>query len=211
MNRRDFIACLAVPASARAATSPPRIVIPVRRALDTRARWTEPELRRFYTTIWDEALGNLSKCGVDLHVTTETGEIRQYPSGRPKFMGVHPAMLNVMLTDSLPMAWDGGRAIAGTSTIYEGHHVSVIALRYAHGHRLPWIAVNTVLHELLHFLLLDVFVSRPGMIRARWREERVDWHATRLWLLGGDDAVRQSAGQYLQRLRLRQAAPADAE
>jgi hypothetical protein len=58
----------------------------------------------------------------------------------------------------------------------------VIALSYAHAHRVPYLSVNTCVHELLHLLLQDVFVKRPKWFQANEREMRDDWYATGLWL-----------------------------
>lgn len=200
MRRREMLAVLATAGSAWAGTSPPRLTIPVHRVTNRRVQWKEQELRQFSSAIWDEAARDLARGGIDLRLTTAEGEVKAYPSSRPLFVGLERGKLNVVLTDWLPQDWDAGRAIAGISTVYEGYHVSAISLRYAHGHRIPFLAVNTVLHEVLHFLLLDVFVAKPGMLRAGWREERVDWHATRLWLSGGDAVVRESGQRYLQTL-----------
>jgi hypothetical protein len=195
-----MLAALAASGAVWGGASSPRLTIPVHRVTNQRVQWKEEELRQFSSAIWDEAVRDLARCGIDLGVTTAEGEIKAYPSSRPMFVGLQRGKLNVVLTDWLPQDWDAGRAIAGISTVYEGYHVSAISLRYAHGHRIPFLAVNTVLHEVLHFLLLDVFVAKPGMLRAGWREERVDWHATRLWLSGGDPVVLESGQRYLQTL-----------
>jgi hypothetical protein len=61
--------------------------------------------------------------------------------------------------------------------------------------------VNTVVHELLHIFLQDVFVSHEGVVHGQSHEARVDMYATRLWLFGDGAAVRQTARACLRRLR----------
>jgi hypothetical protein len=77
----------------------------------------------------------------------------------------------------------------------------MIALWYAHGNQVPFLSVNTCVHELLHALLQDIFVSRPKWFDSREREMRIDWCATRLWLFHDGASIRDSAQAYLARLR----------
>ena len=99
------------------------------------------------------------------------------------------------------MYWDNARSLAGVTTLYEGYHVCVIALSYAHGHQVPFVSVNTCVHELLHALLGDIFVSRPKWLESGAREFRIDWYATGLWLFRDGAAIRKSAQAYVARLR----------
>ena len=66
---------------------------------------------------------------------------------------------------------------------------------------MPFVSVNTCVHELLHALLQDVFVRRPAWYQTGSREFRIDWYATQLWLFHNGAAIRQSAQTYLKRLR----------
>jgi hypothetical protein len=109
-------------------------------------------------------------------------------------------MLNVVLTDTVPLDWDNGRSLPGVTTIHEGYHVSVIALKNAYANRLPLLAVNTVVHELLHVFRGDIFVRRSGLLNGADREAAVDWQATRLWLLGDAPRIKECARTYLQHL-----------
>jgi len=61
---------------------------------------------------------------------------------------------------------------------WDGYPVSMIALPYAHGNQIPFLSVNTCVHELLHALLQDIFVSRPKWYQSDGREFRSDWYAT---------------------------------
>ena len=99
------------------------------------------------------------------------------------------------------MYWDGGRAIAGVSTIHDGYHISMIALRHAHRNQIAFLSVNTCLHEILHVLLQDIFLKAPKWYQSGGREARVDYYATRLWLFRDGDEVRKSGEDYLRRLR----------
>ena len=109
--------------------------------------------------------------------------------------------MNLVLTDHIPMKWDNGRALAGITTIQGGYHVCLIALQYAHGNQVPFLSVNTCVHELLHALMQDVFVRRPTWYQTGGREFRIDWYATGLWLFHDGAAIRKSAQAYLNRLR----------
>jgi hypothetical protein len=202
-RRRDllklglFAAAPSRPLSAAAAP----LVVPVHRVLDKRANCTKEQLDGFWRQIWPEAVRDLSRCGIQVASTDQAGEIRRSPSSRPIFTGVKRGLINLVLTREIPLAWSKARGLAGTTTIWEGYHVCVIALDYAHGHRIPFIGVNTCLHELLHALMQDVFVTRATSWEARQREIRVEWLATRLWLFKDGSGIRESAEAYLQRLR----------
>ena len=139
--------------------------------------------------------------GVELQTTDGPGEVGHTAADRPLFTGLRRGALNLVLTDSLPLYWDNARSLAGVTTLDRGYHLCLIALRYAHGDRVPFLSVNTCVHEILHALLLDIFLTRPSAYQAAEREYRIDWYATRLWLLHDGAAVRRSAQAYLDRLR----------
>src|SRR5437879_3896508 len=65
----------------------------------------------------------------------------------------------------------------------------------------PFLSVNTCVHELLHALLQDVFVDRPKWYQGGEREFRTDWSATCLWLFHDGAAIRKSGRAYVDRLR----------
>jgi hypothetical protein len=139
--------------------------------------------------------------GIDLAVTDGPGEVRHTAADNPNFVGLKGRAINVVATDTLPMYWDAGRSLAGMSTIHDGYHICMIALRYAHGNQVAFVSVNTCLHEVLHVLLQDIFLKPPKWYQATGREVRVDYYATRLWLFRDGDAVRKSGRAYLQRLQ----------
>ena len=118
------------------------------------------------------------------------GEIRRSAGDRPIFIGLERGVINLFLTDHLPLYWDNSRALAGVTTIYEGYHLCLIALRYARGHQVPFFSVNTCVHELLHALLQDLFVSSPNWYQTSGREFRIDSYATGLWLFHDGGAIR---------------------
>ena len=199
MTRRHFILTAAAAASRPGA--PARLPIPVHRVIDSRAQCPAEELRHFWSSVWPEALRNFSRGGISLQISDEPGEVRRSPGDKPIFIGLRRGVINLVLTDHIPMKWDSGRALAGVTTIYDGYHVCIVALRYAHGDQVPFLSTNTCVHELLHALLQDVFVSRPAWYQTGGREFRIDWYATQLWLFHNGAAVRQSAQEYLGRLR----------
>ena len=139
--------------------------------------------------------------GIGLQTSDGPGEVRRSPGDWPIFVGLRRGVINLVLTDHIPMKWDNGRALAGVTTIQDGYHVCLIALRYAHGNQVPFISVNTCVHELLHALLQDVFVRRPSWFQTGSREARIDWYATWLWQFHEGAAIRKSAQAYLARLR----------
>jgi hypothetical protein len=197
-NRRDFMLAATAVATLPAAQAP--LVVPVRRLMDRRAKCTPEELRRFWWTIWPEAVQTFGRCGIQLQTSDAPGEIKLSPAGRPIFVGAERGMINLIMTDHVPGTWDKGRALAGASLMQEGYTLIVIALRYAHGHQFPYLSLNTCVHELLHALLLDVFVSSPKWYQSGERELRDDWYGTGMWLLHNGSTVRESARAYLKRL-----------
>jgi hypothetical protein len=199
MTRREFISAAAVPA-VRPGT-PARVRVPVHRVVDARAQYPPERLRHFWSGIWPEAAGDFSRGGIELQASDGPGEVRRSPGDRPIFVGLRRGVINLVLTDHIPMLWDKGRALAGVSTIHQGYHVCMIALLYAHGNQMPFLSVNTCVHELLHVLLQDVFVSQPKWFQIGGRESRIDWYATWLWLFHDGAAIRKSAQTCLDRLR----------
>jgi hypothetical protein len=200
LTRRQFLGTpLAAPVIGCCSTS--LIEVPVLRLLDKNAALSSTEIQAFYDTVWDEAARLFQSCEVALRTIEKVGEIRRYPSGRPRFLGLERNMMNVVLTETVPLAWDNGRSLCGLTTIYEGYHLSVLALRNAYPNRLPILAVNTVVHEMLHVLRGDIFVRRAGFLNGADREAAVDWQATQLWLVGGLRGLKEWANRYVQALR----------
>jgi hypothetical protein len=200
MTRREFMFTTSFAALA-STPSGASLVIPVHQVLDARSKHTPQQLHRFLWSIWYEAARDFQRCGIHLQTTKGGGEVKRSPADRPIIIGLDPAAINVVLTDHLPMKWDHGRALRGLTTEYEGHHVCMIALKYAHGHQIPFLSVNTCVHELLHVLLHDIFETRPSGFAGFMRESRIDALATRLWLFHEGAAIRQSAQAYLHRFR----------
>jgi hypothetical protein len=177
------------------------LILPVRRITDIRMKCPPEKLNHFWWRIWPEAATDFNRCGIQLECGDAKGEIKLSPGGRPVFVGLERGVVNLVLTDHLPQHWDQGRALAGMTTIYEGYHLCVIAVSYAHGHQFPFLSVNTCVHELLHLLLQDVFLKRPKWLQTNERELRDDADATMLWLFHDGAAIRKSAAVYLDRLR----------
>jgi hypothetical protein len=198
MTRRNFLTIAA--SAATPAGTPVRVGVPVHRIMDSRAQNPPKQIAR-WPGLWSEAVRTYRQGGIDLQVTDGPGEVRRSPADNPIFVGLRRGVINLVVTDSVPMYWDAGRALAGVTTILEGYHVCVIALRYAHGNQVAFLSVNTCVHEMLHALLQDVFEKPPKWYQMGGREFRVDWYATMLWLFHDGAAVRKSAEGYLRRLR----------
>lgn len=199
MTRRGFLPLLAAIApSARAANTP--LTLPIHHVLDRNAKCRAHHVRDFWDSIWPQAAADLSHCGLTIQLTSAEGEVARPPSREPIITGLRPHALNFVITDRIPVQWDHGRALAGVTTLYRGYHLCMAAVAHAHGHRIPFVATNTVTHELLHALLLDIVENRPAGLSGQARELRIDTIATRLWLFNDGSAVRPKAVEYLQML-----------
>jgi hypothetical protein len=199
MTRREFFSSVVAAGVIHTASVP--VVVPVRIVIDGRPHWRSDQIPRFWSRMWPQASGDFASGGIRLDTSVTDGEVRRSPGGRPIFIGLDRGTLNLVITDQIPMAWDRGRALSGVTAHYEGYHICMVALNYAHGHQIPFLSVNTCLHELLHALLQDIFEDRPAGLRGATREFRVDWYATRLWLFHDGAHIRQSAKAYVERLR----------
>ena len=199
MTRRDFIGTAA---AATIRFSPQsRLLVPVHRIMDARAQCSPDQLRYFWSSIWPEAVRDFGRGGIELQTSDGPGEVRRSPGDRPIFIGLRRGVINLVLTDHLPLYWDNDRALAGVTALYNGYPMCMIGLRYAHGNQIPFLSVNTCVHEILHALLQDIFASRPKWYQSGRREFRTDWYATCLWLFGDGAAIRESAQTCLGRLR----------
>ena len=205
VTRRNFI--LTAVAVAGRSGAPARLVVPVHRIMDSRPQCSPEQLHQFWYGIWPEAVRNFGRGGIELQTSDGPGEVRRSPGDMPIFVGLRRGVINLVLTDHIPMKWDNGRAQAGVTTIHDGYHLCLFALQYAHGDQVPFLSTNTCVHELLHALLQDVFVRRPKWYQTGGREFRIDWYATQLGLFHNGAAVRQSAQEYLRRLRSGAAIP----
>ncbi|MEP7366715.1 MAG: hypothetical protein ABI972_25945 [Acidobacteriota bacterium] len=202
MTRRALLStlpALALAARNASAASTP-VILPIHHVLDRNAKCQANHVRNFWDAIWPQAAGDLGHCGMSIQLNSIEGEVARPPSRQPVITGLKSGALNLVVTDRIPVQWDQGRGIAGLTTLYRGYHLCMVALTYAHAHRIPFVATNTVTHELLHALLLDIFENRPDGFWGQARELRVDTLATRLWLLNDGSAVRESAMSYVRRL-----------
>jgi len=198
MTRREFVSTAA---AAVFSNSPAPLKIPVHQVMDSHAKCTPQQISRFSSSIWPEAVRDFQRCGIQFQVSQVTGEVRRSPGGRPVFIGLEHGAINLVITDQILQNWDQGRGVTGVSSHYDGYDISMIALDHAHGHQIPFLAVNTCVHELLHVLLQDIFEIHPKGLPGYEREFRIDWYATRLWLFHDGAAIRKSAEVYLERLR----------
>ena len=179
------------------------LMLPVHRVLDKRRKNTPEQDQNFTSRIWPEAVRDFERCGIRLGVSQSSGEVRRSPSNKPVIEGLVRGAINVVVTDSIPLEWDNGRAVAGVTTSYQGFHLCMIALRYAHPHQIPFFSVNTCVHELLHVLLRDVLERRPKGLTGEAREFRIDLYATRLWLFYDCSDIRHAAEGYVRTMQPR--------
>jgi hypothetical protein len=177
-------------------------VLPIDHIVHAQAPFRKGSLNYFASTVWPEALRDFHSCGVSVSTERRNGEIRRTPGGQPIFTEVRPGVVNMVITDHVPLAWDGGRALSGIAVRFPRHDVCVIALNQAHGHKVPFLAVNTCVHELLHVLLQDTGGERPSGLRREMSEFRINVLATRLWLFRDGARVRRAAAEYLQARQL---------
>ena len=120
MRRRQLLfGALPRVSSARGAGGP--VEVPVVCLTNTRAATTPEAVRAFRAGVWAAAVRSFAEGGVALQVRERTGEIPQYPSSRPRFVGLARGEGNVVRTDTIPLEWDHGRQVAGGSTVYEGY------------------------------------------------------------------------------------------
>jgi hypothetical protein len=193
MTRREFAAVAA--AGAGKAAEP--LTLPLVHVVDRHVVWKPGQIRRFTNRIWPEAVRDFGRCGIRIDAREVSGEVLRYPTGRPLFKGLQRGAINMVVTGFMPLSWDSGRALSGVAARYEGFDICLIALDQAHPHQVPFVSVNTCVHELLHVLLDDTASTRPPGWRGNMRESRIDWLATRLWLFGDGAEIYRSA-----RLRL---------
>jgi hypothetical protein len=179
----------------------PPVIVPVHHIVDSRAKWRREQLPRFWSHIWPEAVQDFASCGILLESALRPGEVRRSPGGRPIFVGLTRGVINFVITDHIPIQWDRGRGLTAVTTRYDGCHVCMVALQRAHGHQVPFLSVNTCVHELLHALLQDIYEVRPKGSAGAAREFRIDVYATRLWLFRDGAAIRNAARSYVERLR----------
>ena len=202
MTRRVFL--LTPAAAAGPSRGAARLTIPVHRMMDAHTPCPPDRVRHFWGAVWPEAYRMFSQSGMDLQTSDSTGAVKRSAADRPMFEGLRRDVLNLVLTAHIPMFWDRARALPGITTIYDGYHICMIALRFAHGNQAPFLSTNTCVHEMLHALMGDILVRRPSDRQIFQREVRVDWYATRLWLFHDGAVVRRSARAYLKSLRAMQ-------
>jgi hypothetical protein len=200
MTRRGFLLAASVPGLA-IGRQEATLSVPVRYILDKEVKWRPGQVERFRATIWSQTVRDLLRCGVRLAAVSVDGGVWRPAHRQPMITGLDRGAINLVLTNEIPLEWDHGRALCGVTTLYRGYHLCMIAVNRAHGHQLPFVSVNTCLHELLHALLHDIFELRPRGLPGAAREFRVDYYATQLWLFRGGDAIREAARSYVRRWR----------
>src|SRR5690349_13429941 len=134
MTRRDFL----LTAAAFSPGTPARLAIPLHRVTDARARSTKEQFQHFWSVIWPECVRDLSQGGIEIQTSDGPGEVKRSAGDRPIFVGLRRGVLNLVVTDHIPLLWDNARARAGVTVLYDGYHVCMVALRYAHGNQIPF-------------------------------------------------------------------------
>lgn len=110
LTRRAWLAASGL---AYAASAP--LEIPVCLIEDSRATFEKERIAAFWRSIWPQAIRNLGYCGIRLQARRVAGEVKRLPSGRPAFAGLERGMLNVVVTNQIPLAWDNGRGLNGVT------------------------------------------------------------------------------------------------
>jgi hypothetical protein len=164
-------------------------------------KWAHGALDQFWWKLWPETVREFGQAGVRFEMTAAIGGIWRPVAREPVVTGLARGVLNLVVTDRIPLEWDNGRILSGVTTLYRGWHLCMIGLTRAHGNQIPLLSTNTCVHELLHALMGDIFEFRPAGWRGQTRETRVDWCATSLWLFHGCAGLRESARRYVERLR----------
>jgi hypothetical protein len=111
VTRRHFV--LTAAAVTGRANAPARLVVPIHRIVDSRARCSPEQRRQFWSVVWPEAVRNFSQGGIGLQTSDGPGEVRRSPGDMPLFIGLRRGVINLVLTDHIPTKWDNGRALAG--------------------------------------------------------------------------------------------------
>ncbi|SPE41221.1 conserved hypothetical protein [Candidatus Sulfopaludibacter sp. SbA3] len=176
------------------------MIVPVNLVLDGQVKWRPRQLDEFQRGIWAAAVRDFAGCGVQIEGTWKAGGVQRPPGREPVISGLERGVLNVVITNRIPLEWDQGRAWSGVTTRYRGYDLCMVALDHAHGHQAPLLSLNTCTHELLHALMLDILEDRPPGLAGQARELRIDWYATRLWLFHDGAAIRKPAQKYVERL-----------
>jgi hypothetical protein len=200
MTRREFFSVGAGATAGFHSAAQDPVIVPLHLVLDGLATWRPGQTDLFWRHLWPQTNVELGRCGIRLQSSFSIGGIWRPPGREPMLTGLVHGALNLVITNRIPMGWDRGRLLNGIATRYRGYHVCMIALDFAHGLQIPLLSVNTCTHELLHALMLDIFENRPPGLAGQLREFRIDWYATRLWMLHDGAAIRTAARQYVTRL-----------
>src|SRR5579872_6333048 len=104
MTRREFVSTTA--AGSVPSSLPVPLIVPIHRVMDSRAKCTPQQVRRFSSSIWPEAARDFERCGIQFQISPVTGEVRCSPGGRPVFAGLVHGTINLVITDQIPQNWD---------------------------------------------------------------------------------------------------------
>jgi hypothetical protein len=130
-------------------------------------------VRWFWECLLREAEHDLIHAGVRITSTVgqgwiERGDIDAF------FHGVQPEAINVYVTHWIPLCWDLGRGLCGLSGLAGATEVIVVSAENAHRHIVPYLATNTLAHEIGHVLRGDLRLRNPGGWEEQQRELSLD-------------------------------------
>src|SRR5271157_4187772 len=101
MRRRDFIWTAA--AAATRSSAPARVAVPVHRIMDAWAQCPPERLHYFWSRVWPEAFVTFGRGGIDLQTDDGPGKVRRTAGDKPIFTGLRRGVINLVLTDHIPM------------------------------------------------------------------------------------------------------------
>src|SRR4051794_32480438 len=107
MTRRGFLSVLPV-AFVRA---PAVVVVPVHIVQDADAKITPRQFQYFWWSVWPEAVREFGRCGIRLDAKLTAGSVWRPPSREPVVLGLEHGVLNLVITDRIPLEWDNGRSL----------------------------------------------------------------------------------------------------
>src|SRR5258708_5391571 len=99
MTRRDLVQALALVVPAPET----HLEITIRRVMDKYARSSPAQIRSFLSAVWNEAVRDFARGSITLRIVESEGEVLRHPSGRPSFKCLDRSMINVVLTDRVPV------------------------------------------------------------------------------------------------------------
>src|SRR5689334_8606493 len=108
MTRRCFL-CLIPAAALGRSASPPPLIVPIHVLLDTEVKLAPSLIQRFWSRLWPETVRDFGRCGIRFETVVKSGEVWRAPERQPVIRGLERGVINLVLTDQIPVFWDYGR------------------------------------------------------------------------------------------------------